>query len=291
MPDEFNPEEFDPDDLGPPRQPEDPVDPGSGVARSHGAVRSAVRARIFAYVGALAMSVAALVVFVALANTSLMDGERLRNDGTSVAGTILAEDGGSSVDVEYRVAGKDFTATVTLDDVARSYAVGDGVEVHADVSDPQVMTIDDQDNQSSWSVRVMIVALFVGLVGVPVSAFAVARWVRAAWMLRRPPFEQATLVRTSLGAPFGRRKEVSLHVSVAGEVEHLHRSVVMPPSFWREVSHLVDFPPGPVWVARRGHRWVLARQGGASPWVLRAPRSEAQAGAWAARDTASESTA
>ncbi len=284
------PDDVDPDEVGPPRPPEDPVDPGPGVAASHGAVRSAVRARTSAYGGALAASVAALVVFVILATTSSTSGERLRNDGTTVPGTILAEDGGSSVDVGYHVAQEDFTATVILDDVARSYAVGDVVDVHADASDPQVMTIDDQDNQGVWSVRVTIVALLVGLVGVPVSAFAAVRWARAAWMLRRFPFEQATLVRTSLGAPLGHRKEVSLHVGVAGDAVHLHRSVVMPPSTWREVSHLVDFPPGPVWVARRGRRWVLARQGGASPWVLRTPRSEAQARAWAARDTAPDST-
>lgn len=194
MPHERDPDEF--DEFGPPRPPEDPVDPGPGVARSHVPTRSAVRTRTAAYAGALTISAAALGVFLTLVVTSSAHAERLRDVGVDIPGTVVAEDGGSSVVVAYRVSDEEFTATVTLDDVARDYAAGDVVDVHADASDPQVMTIDDQDNQGAWSVRVTLALL------------------------------------------------------------------VMPPSFWREVSHLEGFPPGPVWVARRRRPGHAARSRG-----------------------------
>jgi hypothetical protein len=146
----------------------------------------------------LVVGLGLLVAFVVVVNAVGSRSDRLRAHGIRESGTIsqLSADSGLRSGrgwVSYRVGSQTLVGSVDLGSDVANYQVGQTVRVFYDRRHPATMTIDQEDNQFSFSVELTVVALVlgVGCTGVAVSAAGlrlVRRWRpngRAA--TRRPP--------------------------------------------------------------------------------------------------------
>ena len=113
-----------------------------------------------------------LLLFVLVgvfANVFAGTSDRLRESGGQTSGVIVQLRGFSatadtSALVDYTVAGHDYEEKVDLGNHIRNYRSRQQVTVYYDVEYPATMTIDDIDNEPTWTVLPMAIAFVVGIV-------------------------------------------------------------------------------------------------------------------------------
>ncbi|MGY2074582.1 DUF3592 domain-containing protein [Blastococcus sp. SYSU DS0828] len=145
--------------------------------------------------GVFALGILSLTGFVVSASVVFDQSAELRASGEQTVGTIeeiRPRQGlttGSAL-IRYRVDGVERYETVALGDYTDRYSENQTVTVHYDAADPGHMTIDDQDNQPSWSVLPMIVALVGGLGMVWLAGHRWVRGLRVERLLWERPWER-----------------------------------------------------------------------------------------------------
>ncbi|MGY2064608.1 DUF3592 domain-containing protein [Blastococcus sp. SYSU DS0619] len=115
-----------------------------------------------------AVGILSITGFVVGTSVVFDQSAELRESGVQAAGTVEEVRPGRALTtgtalVRYTVDGVERYGTVALGDSTDLYSEDQTVTVYYDAADPGRMTIDDQDNQPSWSVLLMVLALVGGL--------------------------------------------------------------------------------------------------------------------------------
>jgi hypothetical protein len=92
--------------------------------------------------------------------------------------------------VRYTTDGDEWLEPVDLGANADNYTEGQKVTVFYDPTDPARMTIDDEDNQASWTVLPMILAMLAGLGMIGLAIVRTIRRARVTQLLWSGPWEQ-----------------------------------------------------------------------------------------------------
>lgn len=189
-----------------------------GPAWDDAATRATLRAYRHRAWAIVAIGLALLVAFTVAANAVENRSGALRRSGVRIPGEVVAErPQGSNVRllVAFDWRGGLHQAVVNLDSSrAGGYPPGEKVTVYADRSNPQVVTVNNEDNQSPTTVTPMIVALLVS-VGMLITGVAmIVRARRQRRILRRYPWR---LMRaTTLVVPSGRSRLIVVALGQPG---------------------------------------------------------------------------
>jgi hypothetical protein len=125
-------------------------------------LRRSRRNGIRAIVGGLV----AFIVVGTAANVIVGDSDELRNSGGQTSGVVVATEGvtlqhDTGALVDYTVDGHRYEEEVDLGNQRPEYEPGQQVTVYYDLSDPSTMTINDINNEPTWTVLPMAIG-FVG---------------------------------------------------------------------------------------------------------------------------------
>jgi hypothetical protein len=144
---------------------------------------------------ALVVGVICLAGFVVAVTVVEDRNTELRQSGGQTVGTVaeLHPDSkytsGRAV-VRYTTDGDEWLEPVDLGANADNYTEGQKVTVFYDPTDPARMTIDDEDNQASWTVLPMILAMLAGLGMIGLAIVRTIRRARVTQLLWSGPWEQ-----------------------------------------------------------------------------------------------------